>query len=67
MSKIKNKKPAKKLTGVKLFVEIFLKHEGEKLSTVEIARTRKEKLKNITDGEFWWKVCKEYNKKSNLN
>lgn len=47
----------------KLFVELFLKYESKYLSKAEIARTRREGLKNIIDGEFWWKIFKEYTKK----
>ncbi len=69
MSKDKTSKDAQAISAKplladrKLFVEIFLKHEGHLLSETEKKRTRKEGVKNITDGEFWWKVCKEYAKK----
>ncbi len=55
-----------KLSGRKLFVELFLKYEADNLSKAEIARTKREGVKNITDGKFWLKICKEYSKINNL-
>ena len=48
--------------NVKRFIECFLKYEAEHLNDIEITRIKREGLKNIQDGEFWWKVCKEYTK-----
>lgn len=53
-----------KIKDIKLFVELFLKYEGHNLTKIEISRTKREGLKNITDGRFWFKICKEFAQKA---
>jgi len=44
----------------KIFIESFLKHESKKMTKGEIDRTRKEGIKWLYDGEFWFKVANTY-------
>ena len=52
----------KSISRRKLFVEAFININKNELSDSEINSVRKKGLKHIVDGEYWFKVAKEYSR-----
>jgi len=47
----------------KTFIECYIELDKKNLTIAEIERTRKAGVKDLVEGEFWFKVAKLYNQK----